>query len=549
MALLAAGAFAFSLFIALTGGVTTYILGVRFSSRRIVPAMLVAWIALLGLGIDVVRARLVQTGTLLERYSRHLAIGMAALTFIVGVAGGAFTAAGADPYGYVSQARLWTSGSVMQPQNRLARDAPWANAAWSFSPLGYLPGADPTYIVPAYPSGLPLQMAVAMTIGGPATGYLVVPILGALAVWLTFLLGRRVSGAGHGLAAALLFACSPVFLFQLVQPMTDVPVTTWWLAAIVAASSGQLIGAACAGLTASVAVLTRPNLALLLLPVCWYACASASRKRWQSLIAFAIATLPGLAVVAMVNTLLYGTPLRSGYGGLSEIFHMANVAPNVMRYPTWAFQTYSPFVFLGFAAPWIKPTTLLFRRTAWFAIAFAVLLLMSYAFYTPFDHWTYLRFLLPATPLLFVIAVPTLDVLLKRWERARTIVFAALLSILAVAYVHTAVRGDTFAMKRSRQVRYEETAKFVAQRFSERAAFVSVLQSGSLRFYADRLTIRFDVLEPSALAQVGTYLRANGYDPYVAVDGTEQEVFQRKFGALPPELVAVFYGVYFYRMP
>jgi hypothetical protein len=35
----------------------------------------------------------------------------------------------------------------------------------------------------------------------------------------------------------------------------------------------------------------------------------------------------------------------------------------------------------------------------------------------------------------------------------------------------------------------------------------------------------------------------------VAVDGTEQEVFQRKFGALPPELVAVFYGVYFYRMP
>ena len=55
-----------------------------------------------------------------------------------------------------------------------------------------------------------------------------------------------------------------------------------------------------------------------------------------------------------------------------------------------------------------------------------MLLLLSYVFYTPFDHWMYLRFLLQATPLLFVMAVPTLDMLLGRWERARTIAFAAM---------------------------------------------------------------------------------------------------------------------------
>jgi hypothetical protein len=104
-------------------------------------------------------------------------------------------------------------------------------------------------------------------------------------------------------------------------------------------------------------------------------------------------------------------------------------------------------------------------------------------------------------------------------------------------------------MKRARRTSYEDTARFVTQRFPERAAFVSVLQSGSLRFYANRLTIRFDVLEPSALPQVGAFLRANGYDPYIAIDGTEQEAFQRKFGGQPLELVAVFYGVYFYRAP
>jgi Dolichyl-phosphate-mannose-protein mannosyltransferase len=530
--------------------VTTYIFGVRASSHRPVPALLVGWIVLLMMGADRVRARLMQSGELLEKYGRVAAIGLAVVTLIVGLSRGAFTAAGADPYGYVSQARLWMTGSIVQSQHGLARDAPWAHAAWSFSPLGYVPSPDPAYVVPAYPAGLPLQMALAMTLGGPSAGYVVVPLLGALAVWLTFLLGRRVSGSGQGLAAALLFACSPVFLFQLVQPMTDVPVTTWWLAAIVAASSGRVSGAAGAGLAASLALLTRPNLALLLLPVFVYAYASTeARKRWKTIVAFAAAILPGLAIIAIANTALFGTPLRSGYGSLPEIFHVSNMLPNLTRYPVWATQTYSPFIFLGFAGVLLGPTSGVFKRTAWLTIAFAVLLFASYVFYTPFDHWTYLRFLLPATPLLFVTAVPTLDRFLGRWERARPIVFTAIVSTLAVSYVHTAVRGDAFALKRSWQTRYEDTARFVTQRFSERAAFVSLLQSGSLRFYADRLTIRYDVLEPSALAQVGPFLRSNGYDPYIAIDGSEQEAFQRQFGSVPLELVAVFYDVYFYRAP
>jgi hypothetical protein len=172
-----------------------------------------------------------------------------------------------------------------------------------------------------------------------------------------------------------------------------------------------------------------------------------------------------------------------------------------------------------------------FTRTAWFAVGFAVLLFASYMFYTPFEHWTYLRFLLPASPLLFVVAVPALDRLFGRWERARALAFAAIVSTLAVAYVHTAVRGDAFALKRSWQTRYEDTARFAMQRFPQRAAFVSLLQSGSLRFYADRLTIRYDVLEPQALPQVGPFLRAQGYDPYVALDVTELPDFQKRFGA------------------
>ena len=79
---LAAGAFAFWLFIAVTGGFTTYVLGIRVSSDRILPAMTIGWIAWLMLGSDAVRTRLVRAGTLLQRNSRVVGIGIAAVTLI-----------------------------------------------------------------------------------------------------------------------------------------------------------------------------------------------------------------------------------------------------------------------------------------------------------------------------------------------------------------------------------------------------------------------------------------------------------------------------------
>ena len=39
-------------------------------------------------------------------------------------------------------------------------------------------------------------------------------------------------------AAVLLVACSPIFLYQAVQPMSDVPAAALWLAALVASAAG-----------------------------------------------------------------------------------------------------------------------------------------------------------------------------------------------------------------------------------------------------------------------------------------------------------------------
>src|SRR5439155_15652061 len=113
----------------------------------------------------------------------------------------------------------------------------------------------------------------AMKVGGANAVYYVVPVLGALSVWLTYILGRRIAGPQAGVAAAILVAFSPIFVFHTIEPMSDVPATAWWLLAWACATAPTLGGpvwsAFFAGLAVSLAIATRPNLAPLALILVW----------------------------------------------------------------------------------------------------------------------------------------------------------------------------------------------------------------------------------------------------------------------------------------
>ena len=78
-------------------------------------------------------------------------------------------------------------------------------------------------------------MAGAVRVAGDGAIFAVVPLMGLLAVWCTWLLGRRLAGPVAGASSALLLACSPTFLYQLVQPMSDVPAAALWTAALATA--------------------------------------------------------------------------------------------------------------------------------------------------------------------------------------------------------------------------------------------------------------------------------------------------------------------------
>src|SRR5262249_59985227 len=73
------------------------------------------------------------------------------------------------------------------------------------------------------------------------------------------LLGSRFSRC-VGLGSAALVACSPAVLFQLIQPMSDVPAAALWVLAAALATSGKRRSPLAAGLATSAAILVRPNL-------------------------------------------------------------------------------------------------------------------------------------------------------------------------------------------------------------------------------------------------------------------------------------------------
>jgi hypothetical protein len=165
-----------------------------------------------------------------QRLAHLVTAAAVAVVVTFGVTRGLFVAAWSDAYGYVSEADLWARGTLVVHQP-FAEHMTWRNASASLAPLGYRPHtANPADkdIVPIYSPGVPMLMAIFKLAFGARAVFYVVPLLGGLAVWATYLMGARLGGPHAGAAAAVLLAASPTFLFEVVAPASDVACTAWW---------------------------------------------------------------------------------------------------------------------------------------------------------------------------------------------------------------------------------------------------------------------------------------------------------------------------------
>ena len=521
-------------------GLYTSAYGIRLSSQTLWRPALVAGMAgaLLLYRSDLRQQRIARIWSQIVHHSTAVAIVLGAVTVAIALRVSAFEAFGADAYGYVSQAHLWAAGNLVQHEP-LSLRAPWPEPEWTFSPLGYRPGLERGTIVPAYSPGLPLLMAGLLALLGPDGPFFVVPLLGGVAIVAAFLLGRRAAGAVCGLATAALLLTSPVFSFQLKEPMSDVPVTAWWLLAILLVSSNTPGLIAAGGLAAAAAILTRPNLvplaAVLAMFVLLYS-AQGWRRRILNASLFSAAVVPGCIAIGVVNAKLYGSPLSSGYGDMSVLFDRSYFWTNLSQYSRWLLEMETPLILLA-PAGWLalrrlegSPDDARLRATGRLSglfVAFAAALYACYAAYVPFDNWTFLRFLLPAISLLLLCCAAAVSDL---GHRFRSVLPRFLVAACFVVFL--AWRWDVTGLKpiRPHDRRFAVVGEYVHDHLPPNAVVFSLLHSGSVRYYSGRLTLRWDLLPADWLDRSLAFLTSDGYRPFLLVEeGWERTQFVQRF--------------------
>ena len=520
----AAASFAVAIWDLAEGGFYFRVFGIRVSSWEAYKPIRNGIIC--GIVALCLRDRVAARTTWAALSARATAVAAAAviLSTILALRYGIYAAGGADAFGYVSQSYLWASGRLLW-RDPFVSLAPVLGSA--ITPLGYTLSHTRAAFVPIYPAGLPLTIAVASRIAGAQAVYLVVPLLGGLTVWLTYVLGSRVVDRATGMVAAVLVAFSPIFVFQTLEPMSDVPVTAWWLAAFVSALSTRKWSALLAGAAVSIAVLTRPNLLPLSLPI---ACLlAAGDGRVSRLALFAAGAAPGCAILLALNAYWYGSALRSGYGPLDTLYGWGHAVPNLRNYGAWLVELHSPGVVLAIAGP-------VFKRIAALGamLAFLAILLLSYLFYLVFDNWTFLRFLLPGLPILFIFAAAALVGVIERLPHAvRGATAVIVLALIPLSFLVTADRRQVFDIGRAER-RYLAVGEFIGYRLPANAVVLTMIQSGSVRLYGARPTLRWDVIEPARLEGAIDALKARGYVPYILLEHWEEPRFRERFATATP---------------
>lgn len=429
------------------------------------------------------------------------------------------------------------ASGALQPTSELAAKVPWPDASSTFTPGGFVSSeTHPSASAPVCAPGFSLLLAPLIAVGGLDAMFILTPILGALLVWLTFVAGRHLAGPIAGAMAAVLIASSPATLYQVVQPMNDVTTAALWMATFVCLIHRRWM---LAGVFCGLALLVRPNLAPLALVAGFFILGTGDRGFGiRNAAQFVVAAIPFGLLVLWLNNGLYGSPFRTGYGQLGHLFSLSAFSTNASRYLGWLVETHTPFPLLAFAAPFVV------AREKRGEVALALGLIFAtcaiYLFYTPFDEWSYVRFLLPAIALMVVLAsavtVNAVTYVLRGSVRlkadttlGRNAIVAAITAGLAIFCVRTAEDRLAFKLTFLEQ-RYRSAGLIVRDRLPANAVVLSVWDSGAVRFHGRKEALSWAGLDPAWLDRSLAWLVEHDRTPYILVESWEEPAFRNRFG-------------------
>ena len=347
---------------------------------------------------------------MLVRWRVTLAVSAAAIAVsAVAAHFGSRSGGGADSYGYLSQAEGWLAGDVPQHQRFLEAQHDRPVTQWVFAPLGWKPSKTSSDLVPTYAPGYPMILAAVKAATRHSAMFYVVPLFAGLLVWSTYFLGCRLDQRDAGAVAAIMVASSATVLFMSMAPMSDVPSAALWTLTLACSLGRSRASAFAAGAVGAIAILVRPNLLPLGIFIGIWLLVNDVRehraKFWRGRAwPFSLVAAVGVVWVAFLNNRWYGSPTESGYGHLSNFFALAHGGANLARYLSWLASAESPLAVVGLGVVLLAPALVSRRRdvvgvplllAAWVAWVWGF-----YLFYLVFDTWWFLRFLLPAFPLM-----------------------------------------------------------------------------------------------------------------------------------------------------
>jgi hypothetical protein len=540
--------------IAMTGGFIIDAGPLYLSAHRLLPPLVIAVAAYLLAARQGHAAIVAADANLFEFVHRHalaIAIALAAVAAGVGIAFNTYVVAASDPSAYISQAHLITKGDLVV-RVPLASQVSWPMPEMSFAPLGYRPGPQPAEIVPTYPPGLPLFMAIALLVAGENGPFFVGPFFAAVAVLGAYCLAARLHSRTAGVTAAAMMTFSPLLLSQVVQSMSDIPATAVWTLAVLAALAARPITA---GVLSGLAIPVRPSLlpvaaVVALVLVRWSKQGITSRRAaFNTLIKFAAAAVPAIAVLAWTQWSLYGDPFASGHGTFAQMFSIRNVLPNIREYTIRVLTGETPVLVLlaasavaFFVAPrrvsaGLKSTThpTAVTPTAIASVRIAALVAMPvlacYLAYGVFTDWSYLRFLLPIWPAAFAAAGAIIvNARVHLSPAIRTQVLLVALTAVCARNVLTAAHEGSFTLWAD-ALRYGTAGRYLDAVLPKNAVIIASEHSGSASYYTGRPILRWD--SAISLDEAIDELTRLGRKPVIVLESWEEPLLRRRFPSSP----------------
>ncbi|MSU45638.1 MAG: hypothetical protein EXS42_00560 [Lacunisphaera sp.] len=456
-------------------------------------------------------------------------------------------AGGADSSGYLNSAALLRAGQLSTAARTLAGHTAGDFGPLAHHPLGFTTRAGTNLMAPCYPIGLPLHLAAFSCLVGLDWAAIPLNICNALVGGaLLYLLARRLDlPRSLALAGTVGLLLCPLYLFAALQPMSDLLALVWSLAALYAALRARegLGWALGCGVAVAWAVLVRPTNLLLVVPV-----VLALGTSWRSHLWVGLGGLPGALLLASYNRQLYGSPFVTGYGEVWSAFSSEFLAHNLAHFARWIPLLLSPVIVLALAAPFLPSARR--RDNLILAVWFFALTGLYLFYYHSGETWWYLRFILPAFPMLILAALLVLQAL---WSRPRPAwLHAAFIGLLLVLTSWWQVRQirqlDLLGMESGERT-YPEAARWAQQNLPANSAVFSMQVSGAFYYYTDFLLLRWDQFQFEKREALLAALAAENRPAYAALFPFETPEALERIGGQWTKLATVGQVTFWRRQP